>query len=135
MVFWQPAVLGYLVESLPPPTRGLPHWWPEPLGPDTISHRPSDWPVRLCNDWTKLKTTPPTFFKHENVRGGQVIHNMNLKVREKPFSVYLGFVKPHTGREVIYVAGQSGSNLLAHGTGIEKSCRDGQHLAELRSGA
>ena len=81
-------------------------------------------PLRLASETLQrldeVKDYSATFFKHENVRGGQVIHNMNLKVREKPFSVYLGFVKPHTGREVIYVAGQSGSNLLAHGTGIEK---------------
>jgi hypothetical protein len=81
-------------------------------------------PLRLASETLQrldeVKDYSATFFKHENVRGGQVIHNMNLKVREKPFSVYLGFVKPHTGREVIYVAGQSGGNLLAHGTGIEK---------------
>ena len=44
---------------------------------------------------------------------------MNLKVRHTPFSVYLDFVKPHAGREVIYVQGRNGGNLLAHGTGIE----------------
>jgi hypothetical protein len=81
-------------------------------------------PLRLASETLQrldeVKDYSATFFKHENVRGGQVIHNMNLKVREKPFSVYLGFLKPHTGREVIYVAGQNGGNLLAHGTGIEK---------------
>lgn len=60
-----------------------------------------------------------TFYKNERVRGVPVLQQMNLKVREKPFSVYLGFVKPHAGREVLYVAGQNGGNLLAHGTGIE----------------
>lgn len=68
----------------------------------------------------EVKDYTTTFFKHENVRGGKVIHNMTLKVREAPFSVYIGFLKPHSGREVIYVAGRNGGNLLAHGVGIEK---------------
>lgn len=80
--------------------------------------------LRLASDTldklAEIKDYSATFYKHENVRGVSVLQQMNLKVREDPFSVYLGFVKPHAGREVLYVEGQNGGNLLGHGTGIEK---------------
>ena len=60
-----------------------------------------------------------TFFKREVVRGQTVVHSMAVKFRNKPFSVYLRFHKPHDGREVIYVEGQNNGNLLAHETGIK----------------
>ncbi len=44
-----------------------------------------------------------------------------LKVRHKPFSVYLYFMKPKDlkGREVIYVEGQNDGKIMAHGTGMQ----------------
>ncbi len=44
---------------------------------------------------------------------------INIKFRTEPFSVYMKFVKPHKGREVIYVDGKNGGNLLAHETGFK----------------
>lgn len=80
-------------------------------------------PLRLASETlqqlVEVEDYTATFYKNENVRGATVLQQMNLKVREKPFSVYLGYVKPYTGREVLYVAGQNGGNLLGHGTGIE----------------
>jgi hypothetical protein len=45
------------------------------------------------------------------------------KIRHKPFSVYMYFVKPQAiqGREVIYIAGKNDGKLIGHeGTGIKK---------------
>ncbi|MDO4575727.1 MAG: DUF1571 domain-containing protein [Planctomycetia bacterium] len=44
-----------------------------------------------------------------------------VKIRHEPFSVYLKYLKPRRfrGREAIYVEGQNGGNILAHGTGFE----------------
>jgi hypothetical protein len=44
---------------------------------------------------------------------------LQLKVRHRPFSVYLKFLKPSqlAGRETIYVEGQNEGMLLAHDTG------------------
>lgn len=44
---------------------------------------------------------------------------MTLKLRERPFSVYLLFHEPHQGREVIYVEGRNNGMLLAHETGLK----------------
>ncbi len=46
---------------------------------------------------------------------------MRLKVRHQPFSVYVHFDAPQEvrGQEVIYVAGQNGGKLLAHGVGLK----------------
>ncbi len=60
-----------------------------------------------------------TFVKRELIGRTLSKHTMRIKVREKPFSVYLRYDDPHEGREAIYVHGKNGENMLAHGTGIE----------------
>ena len=39
---------------------------------------------------------------------------MQLKMRHKPFSVYLKFANPHSGREVIYVDGHNDGKLVVN---------------------
>ncbi|MEX0702402.1 MAG: DUF1571 domain-containing protein [Planctomycetales bacterium] len=59
------------------------------------------------------------FSRRERVKGrlGEP-QTMQVKIRHQPFSVYLKFVRPHEGREVIYVEGKNDGHLLAHETGI-----------------
>lgn len=59
-----------------------------------------------------------TFWKKEVVGSSTVSHKMKLKIRHKPFSVYLYFMDPHEGREVIYVEGQNNGKLIAHEAGL-----------------
>lgn len=59
-----------------------------------------------------------TFFKREVVGKSLVSQRMQIKVRHKPFSIYLKFVEPHAGREVIYVDGKNNGKLLAHEAGL-----------------
>ncbi|MHC4874963.1 MAG: DUF1571 domain-containing protein [Planctomycetota bacterium] len=59
-----------------------------------------------------------TFHKNEVVGRKRVMQRMSLKLREKPFSVYLRFQEPAEGREVIYIAGQNDGELLVHETGL-----------------
>ena len=60
------------------------------------------------------------FSKREVVRGRlQPPQTMRIKLRRKPFSVYLNFIKPHEGREVIYVDGRNRGHILAHETGLK----------------
>ena len=61
-----------------------------------------------------------TFSKKEIVGEKLIEQTMQLKMRQRPFSVYLKFAKPHKGREVIYVNGKNGGKLVAHGTGFQK---------------
>jgi Protein of unknown function (DUF1571) len=60
------------------------------------------------------------FTKTEAINGRMVTQVMEIKVREKPFSVYLKSRSgKEAGREAIYVAGANGGNVLAHEVGIK----------------
>lgn len=56
-----------------------------------------------------------TFSKHERVAGvpGRM-QVMDLKVRHRPFSIYLKWHSVHKGREVLYVDGENEGNMLVH---------------------
>jgi hypothetical protein len=63
-----------------------------------------------------------TFVKRERVEGELTPYtHMRLKVRHRPFSVYIHFDGPadQRGQEAIYVEGRNDGKLLAHGTGIK----------------
>jgi hypothetical protein len=62
-----------------------------------------------------------TFVKRENVDGqlGDYQH-IYMKVMQNPFSVYMSFIKPFTGREVVYVAGQNEGKLVALDAGVKR---------------
>lgn len=60
-----------------------------------------------------------TFSKRVNIRGKLVAETMYMKVREKPFSVYLKFANPHQGREVLFIEGKNGDKILAHEAGLK----------------
>jgi hypothetical protein len=67
----------------------------------------------------KIEDYTATFHKDEVVGNRRIRQEMKIKVSEDAFSVYLKFLKPDAGREVIYVAGKNNGNLLTHGTGLE----------------
>lgn len=58
------------------------------------------------------------FTKREMINRKLQETRMELKLREKPFSVYLKFIQPHAGREVLYVAGNNDGKLQVHDVGI-----------------
>jgi hypothetical protein len=63
-----------------------------------------------------------TFAKRERVNGILGTHQyLRLKVRHRPFSVYLYFETPESdrGQEAIYVEGRNDGKLLAHGVGLK----------------
>jgi hypothetical protein len=64
----------------------------------------------------KLPGYTCTFTKQEQVnkKGPLLRQVMTLKFRREPFSVYLKFVEPHPGREVLYVDGKNKGKLLVH---------------------
>ena len=72
------------------------------------------------NAMTQVKDYNATFTKKELIGKKMVSQSMRIKLRTKPFSVYLKFDKPYSGREVIYVAGRNDGKLVAHGTGFQK---------------
>lgn len=66
----------------------------------------------------KIEDYTATFHKDEVVGKRRIRQEMLIKVREDTFSVYLKFLKPDAGREVLYVDGKNDGNLLTHGTGL-----------------
>lgn len=62
-----------------------------------------------------------TFVKRERVDGelGEQQYIL-LKVMHQPFSVYMSFLKPFAGREVVYVAGQNEGKLVALDVGVKR---------------
>lgn len=63
-----------------------------------------------------------TFVKRERIDGELQPHQyMSIKIRHKPFSVYIKFLAPESlkGQEAIYVEGKYDNKLMAHGTGLK----------------
>lgn len=58
------------------------------------------------------------FTKKEVVGRQTISQTMKMKVRHKPFSVYMHFEEPYQGREVIFVEGKNNNHLLVHETGF-----------------
>jgi hypothetical protein len=73
----------------------------------------------------KLESIPDyscTFIKRERIEGVlSEPQTLFLKVRHKPFSVYVYYLGPEAkkGTEAIYVEGKNDGNILAHTTGIK----------------
>jgi hypothetical protein len=61
-----------------------------------------------------------TFIKRELIGTALTTQTIQMKFREEPFSVYLGFQQPNAGREILFVKGQNENKLLAHeGSGLK----------------
>lgn len=64
-------------------------------------------------------------FQRQERVGGKLLDEtrMEMKVRQKPFSIYMRFLEPASsaGQEVIYVEGRNDGNLLAHATGLAQA--------------
>jgi hypothetical protein len=62
---------------------------------------------------TQVKDYEAKFFKRERIGGRLISAEMGIRFRTKPFSVYLRYVAPNAGREVLYVDGMNNGKLLA----------------------
>jgi hypothetical protein len=62
-----------------------------------------------------------TLVKQERVDGELGEHqHIFLKIRHDPFSVYMSFLKPFQGREVLYVAGQNNNEMVVLEAGFKR---------------
>lgn len=81
-----------------------------------------------------------TLTKRELINGAVTTQMMQIRVREKPFAVYLKYAAPNEGREVLFDASQDPAQLLVHeGSGIKSLAgtlalpiNDPQVMAEAR---
>jgi hypothetical protein len=63
-----------------------------------------------------------TLVKRERVSGELGEHqHIFLKVRHEPFSVYMSFLKPFQGREVVYVDGQNNNEMVVLEAGWKRT--------------
>ncbi len=101
------------------------------LDPQQLVARPGEHPMMPALRWAKnglryleaVDGYTATMAKRERINGtlGEYQY-MDLKVRHRPFSVYIKLLGPEDmkGREAIYIAGKNDGNLVAHPTGMQK---------------
>lgn len=68
---------------------------------------------------SKMRDYTAHFVKKELVGTGYITHNMDMKFRTQPFSVYLRFRDPHEGRQVLFVKGANGGKILVQEKGLK----------------
>jgi len=59
------------------------------------------------------------FAKNEIVGRKMISHKMNVKIRRKPFSVYMKFIKPEAGQQVVFTEGRNGGKMTVKPVGIK----------------
>jgi hypothetical protein len=100
---------------------------PAPVAPDIAN--PNEHPLMPALRWAydgignieKLQDYSATLAKRERINGKVLEYEyMFVKVRHKPFSVYMHFLAPAAlkGQEVLYVEGQNSGKMWAHGVGM-----------------
>lgn len=59
-----------------------------------------------------------TFHKQERINGKLgAMQTLSMKARNKPFSIYLKFVQPQKGKEVVFAKGRHEDKVIAHAGG------------------
>jgi hypothetical protein len=95
-----------------------------------FTQRPGEHPLAPLNRVLKssfesmdesLRDYSCTFIKQERIDGelGEAQH-IFMKVRHEPFSVYMSFLKPFTGREVLWVDGQNNNEMVVREAGFKR---------------
>ncbi len=92
---------------------------------------PNEHPLMPCLRWAydgiagmeRINDYQATMVKREQINGklGDYEH-MFVKIRHKPFSVYMYFLAPEKkkGQEAIYRVGENNGKMLAHGVGLQR---------------
>lgn len=98
--------------------------------PFDLQQRPGEHPLMPCLRLAKgaladmdrqVQDYSTTFVKVERIGGvlGDP-QKISMRVRQQPFSVYMKFITPTPGQEVLYVDGQNGGKLVAMGAGWKR---------------
>jgi hypothetical protein len=98
------------------------------LGPAQPNEHPMmpalRWAYTGLGNIEKIQDYSALMVKHERMYDGKMkdYEYCTIKVRHRPFSVYMTFVYPAEvkGREVIYIEGKNNGNMWAHGNGMQK---------------
>ncbi|MGE3821368.1 MAG: DUF1571 domain-containing protein [Isosphaeraceae bacterium] len=100
---------------------------PVPVWPDTrIEGAPAkvlllDALLHAADRLNRVSAYTATFSKQERI-GNKLgpVQTLELKVRHRPFAIYLKFLSPVAGKEVVYAEGLHDNKMIAHGGGLAR---------------
>ena len=85
---------------------------------DQVREHPLVPAIRLAREsyaaLQKVQDYEAVFFKRELVSGKLQNQKIMLRLREEPFSVYMKFIEPSAGREILFVEGRNQNQLRVH---------------------
>ncbi len=111
---------------------------PAPAPVATRPDAPPEWPLgRLEGDEAKrlvlkilvdvaaridrVEAYTATLRKRERLRGALgPEQTLAMKVRHRPFAIYLKFLAPVEGKEIVYAEGHHDNKMIAHATGVSR---------------
>ena len=104
-----------------PEARGPLTWPGQRLeGPDA-KRLLLDWLLQAAGRLEKTEGYTATFRKQERIKGELgPVQTLAMKVRHRPFAVYLKFLTSQQGKEVVYAEGRHDNKVIAHGGGISR---------------
>jgi hypothetical protein len=77
--------------------------------------------MRVAERLDKTVGYTATFHKQERIKGELgPVQTLAMKVRHKPFAVYMKFLEPQQGKEVVYAEGRHDNKVIAHGGGFTR---------------
>jgi hypothetical protein len=102
----------------PSSTAGCLEWPADRLEGDAAKRRLLDILTKVKSRIDHVEGYTALFRKQERLDGklGK-LQTMQMKVRNAPFAIYLKFVDPEPGKEVVYCEGRHDNKMIAHSTG------------------
>jgi hypothetical protein len=114
----RPAAAPVAVES---PRPEFPDWPPGRTEGDAAKHLLLETLLTVRDRLGKVAGYTATFRKQERVGGALgPEQTMVMKLRHDPFAVYLKYVAPSAGKEVVYARGHRDNKVIVHSVGIAR---------------
>ena len=104
-----------------PAPEPLPSWPEGRLDGEAAKRRLLDLLVGVTARLEAVEAYTATFHKQERLKGKLgAEQTIDLKVRHRPFAVYMRFHAPQDGKEVVFAEGRNGDKMIAHGGGFAR---------------
>lgn len=102
-------------------TVGLPAWPERRLEGEAAKTLLLETLLEVGKQLDRIDGYTATFRKTERLHGvlGDE-QTLAMKVRQRPFAVYLKFLNPQAGKEVVYAEGHHENKVIAHSTGVAR---------------
>ena len=101
--------------------EGPPAWPDRPLEGEPAKALLLETLLEVGKRLDRIEGYTATFRKTERLRGVLgAEQTLAMKVRQRPFAVYLKFLNPQPGKEVVYAEGHHENKVIAHSTGVSR---------------